>query len=143
MVSVRTFSVMYDHTLFWCLQITKSDIRLRMKWIFHLAIPNSHVNHPKGFVWVCMGEHTHLITLAIDGCTLSSLSHTAHLSVHTLSLSLSTPPLTPPPSPPHPTPQPLTPITLYCSSRPGACIFYDLELPLMNLLTIDNTALTA
>ena len=33
----RIFSVMYDHTLFLCLQIIRSDIRPHSKWAVSLA----------------------------------------------------------------------------------------------------------
>ena len=46
---------------FLCLQITRSDVGSNVgyqpgdcRWIFNL---------PQGFVWVCMGWHTHFITL--------------------------------------------------------------------------------
>ena len=53
---------MYDHTLFRCLQITKADIRPQVNWAVDLVISDSHFNLPQGFVWVCMGSHTHFIT---------------------------------------------------------------------------------
>ena len=47
-VSVRTFSVMYDYT-FLNLRITRSNNRPHIKFS----------SFPQGFVWVCMGGHTH------------------------------------------------------------------------------------
>ena len=60
-MSVRTFSVMYDHT-FLNLQITRSDIRPYIKWTVSLVIAYSHFDFPQGFVWVRMAQHTHFIT---------------------------------------------------------------------------------
>ena len=47
--------------LFLNLQITRSDIRPHMKWVVSLVIAYGHFNLPQGFVWVCMGQHTHFI----------------------------------------------------------------------------------
>ena len=54
MVSVRTFSVMCNHTLpigILNLQITKSDIRPHIKWSVSLVTAHGHFNLPQGFVW--------------------------------------------------------------------------------------------
>ena len=53
---------MYDHT-FLNLQITSLDIRPHIKWAVTLVIfAYGHFNLPQGFVWICMGLHTHFIT---------------------------------------------------------------------------------
>ena len=52
---------MFDHT-FPKLQITRSDIRPHIKWTVCLVIAYGHLNLPQGFVWICMGKHTHFIT---------------------------------------------------------------------------------
>ena len=59
----KDIDVMYDHT-FLNLQITRSDIRLHIKWAVSLVIAYGHFNLPQGFVWVCMVLHTctHFIT---------------------------------------------------------------------------------
>ena len=44
------------------LQITRSDIRPHMKWAVSLVIACDRFNLPQGFVWVCMGKHTHFTT---------------------------------------------------------------------------------
>ena len=49
-VSVRTFSVMYDHTLL-NLQITNSDIRPHIKWAGNLVMAYGYYNRPQGFVY--------------------------------------------------------------------------------------------
>ena len=48
--------------LFLTLQVTRSDIRLHIKLAVSLVIAYGHFNLPQGFVWVCMGKHTHFIT---------------------------------------------------------------------------------
>ena len=47
--------------LFQSLQITRSDVRPHIKWDVSLVIAYGHFNLPQGFVWVCMGKHTHFI----------------------------------------------------------------------------------
>ena len=48
-------------TLFFLnLQITRSAIRVRIKWAVSLVI--DHLNLPRGFVWACMSYHTHFIS---------------------------------------------------------------------------------
>ena len=54
LVSVRTFSAMYDHT-FLNSQITRSDIRPHIKWAVSLVIAYGHFSLPQGFVSVYMG----------------------------------------------------------------------------------------
>ena len=49
------FAVIYDHTLFVNLQITRSDIRPQVKWAVNLVIAEGHFKLPQRFVWVCMG----------------------------------------------------------------------------------------
>ena len=53
---------MYDYTLFICLYCNRSDILQQMKWAVSLVFTVGHVNLPQGFVWSCMGKHTHFIT---------------------------------------------------------------------------------
>ena len=48
--------------LFLNLLIARSDIRPHTKWAVRLVIAYGHFNLPQGFVWVCMGQHTHFIT---------------------------------------------------------------------------------
>ena len=55
---MRTFGLMYDHTFFLRLQITRSGIRPHQKWAVSLVIAYGHFNLPWGFVWVCMGQYT-------------------------------------------------------------------------------------
>ena len=55
---LMTPGLMYDHN-FLNLQITRSDIRPRIKWAVSLVIAYGHFNLPQGIVWVCMGWHTH------------------------------------------------------------------------------------
>ena len=52
LVSVRTFGVMYDHTFYKQVQISRSDIRPHMKWVVSLTIAYGHFNLPPGIVWV-------------------------------------------------------------------------------------------
>ena len=63
-VSARTFGIMYDHMLFLCLQSSRSDIRPHVKWAVSLVITDGYqyFNLHQGFVWVCLGLHTHFIT---------------------------------------------------------------------------------
>ena len=50
-VSVRTFSVMYYHTLFYaCMQFTRSDIRPHVKLAVSLVIVGGHLIFLRGFV---------------------------------------------------------------------------------------------
>ena len=53
LVSIRTFGVMYDHTLFLCLQITRADIRAAIKNDAKLLVGYLHFNLSHGFVWAC------------------------------------------------------------------------------------------
>ena len=48
--------------LFLNLQITRSDVKPHMKWVVSLVIAFGHFNLPQGFVWVCMGYQSHVIT---------------------------------------------------------------------------------
>ena len=48
--------------LFQNLQITGSDIKPHIKWDVSLVIAYGHFNLPPGFVWACLGQHTHFIT---------------------------------------------------------------------------------
>ena len=57
--SVKTFSVMYGHAIFLCLQITKSDIRPQVKVAVSPMIADGHFNLPQELVLLCMGSHTH------------------------------------------------------------------------------------
>ena len=50
----KEFSVMYNHALFLCFQILKSDIRPEGKWTVSLMVANGHFSLPKVFVWACM-----------------------------------------------------------------------------------------
>ena len=50
-------------SLFPGLQITRSDIRPQAKWAVTLVIANGHISLPQGFMRVCIGKHTHFITL--------------------------------------------------------------------------------
>ena len=52
---------MSDHT-FQNLQITRTDFRPHIKWAVSMVIAYGYFNLPQGFVWVCMGTHTHFIT---------------------------------------------------------------------------------
>ena len=56
------FCVVYWHLVsaticysFLCMQITRSDIRSRVKQAVHCTWP---LNLPQGFAWVCMGKYT-------------------------------------------------------------------------------------
>ena len=48
-------------TLLLNLQSTRSDIRPHIKWAVSQVIAHGNFNLPQGFVWVCMGLHTHFI----------------------------------------------------------------------------------
>ena len=55
LVSVRTFSVMYDHIRFLCSQNDSSDIRPHVKWAVGLVIADGHLTSFKGlcgYVWL-------------------------------------------------------------------------------------------
>ena len=66
---------------FLCLQITRSHIIPQIKWTVSLVIAGGRFNLPRGFVWVCMGKQTHLIT---PECTrMWSCSYIAHIYIHT------------------------------------------------------------
>ena len=56
LVSIRTFSVMYDHT-FQNLQITRSDIRPHIKWAVILVIAYGHTQSGLSTWWL------HMVTL--------------------------------------------------------------------------------
>ena len=54
LLSDDTFSEMYDHALFLCLQIIRSDIRPpQVTLVGNLEIADGHLNLSQGFVWVC------------------------------------------------------------------------------------------
>ena len=53
--------VMHNHIHFLYLQITRSDIGPHVKCAVNMVTADGH-NLPQGFVWVCMGSHTHFIT---------------------------------------------------------------------------------
>ena len=50
---------MYDHTFS---KLANHQIRPHMKWAVRLVIAYGHFDLPQGFVWVCLGQHTHFIT---------------------------------------------------------------------------------
>ena len=61
LVSERILSVMYNHTLFLCMQITRLNIRPSVKWDLSLVTTaDGHFNLPQGFEWE--GKHSHFIT---------------------------------------------------------------------------------
>ena len=60
LVSVWTFSFMYNHIILLCLHITRGDIKLQVKWTFSLVIADGQFNLPHGFrgmYWYSL--HTH------------------------------------------------------------------------------------
>ena len=60
-VSVRTFGVMYYHTLFYaCMQFTRSDIRPHVKLAISLVIVDGHLSFLRGFV----GLWLNIVTLS-------------------------------------------------------------------------------
>ena len=57
MILVRTFGVIKNHTLFFCLHITWADIRSQKKNVLSIWWLHMVTNIPQRFVWVCMGYH--------------------------------------------------------------------------------------
>ena len=56
-------SVSCTTILFLNLQIIKSDIRPHIKWAVSLVLAYGDFYIPLGFMWVCMGWHTHVLPL--------------------------------------------------------------------------------
>ena len=52
---------MYDHTLFLCVQITRSDIRTRVKWAVSLVIADGHLIFLRG---LCGYAWANIVTLS-------------------------------------------------------------------------------
>ena len=55
LVLIRTFGVMYDHTVTWLTNQQGRYIWPQVKWAVNLVIADGHFNLSQGFVWVCMG----------------------------------------------------------------------------------------
>ena len=61
---IRTLRVIYDHAVFLCLQITRSDLRPHLNWIVNLVIADAHQRSSSG---ISMGLHG-LTHPELSGC---------------------------------------------------------------------------
>ena len=65
---MRTLGVMYDILCFMFAKqanlnnLKQANVRPQVKCAVRRVTVDGHFNLPKGFVWVCMGKHTHFIT---------------------------------------------------------------------------------
>ena len=82
LVSVRTFSAIYDHTILYICESSKSDIMPQMKWAVSLVIADGHLSLPQEFMWVCMGKNTHFITLSLVCCPIHPATYSHVLQWH-------------------------------------------------------------